>query len=125
MVALDYPSLVGVVHLDFLSEHKEQLLTPMAFQTFGNLLLAGVNPRVTESRQLPRVALSGHDGPHNHLSGHPAQVAESIEIRWPSGKIETLENVPADAIYTIVEGSGIRSTTPLPPPAVGAMNRAR
>jgi len=32
---------------------------------------------------------------------------ESVEIRWPNGKVETLENVAADAIYTIVEGSGI------------------
>ncbi len=40
---------------------------------------------------------------------------ESVEIRWPSGKVETLENVAADSIYTIVEGSGIRDTKPLPP----------
>jgi len=33
---------------------------------------------------------------------------DSVEIRWPSGKIETLENVGADSIYTIVEGAGIR-----------------
>ncbi len=38
---------------------------------------------------------------------------DSVEIRWPSGKIETLENVPADAIYTVVESSGIRDTNQL------------
>jgi len=37
---------------------------------------------------------------------------DSVEIRWPSGKLETLENVAADAIYTIVEGSGIATQTP-------------
>ena len=41
---------------------------------------------------------------------------DSVEIRWPSGAVETLQNLPADAIYTIVEGSGIRDTQPLPPP---------
>jgi hypothetical protein len=41
---------------------------------------------------------------------------DSVEIRWPSGKPETLENVAADSIYTIVEGSGIRDTKPLPAP---------
>jgi hypothetical protein len=41
---------------------------------------------------------------------------ESVEIRWPSGKIETLENVPADFVYTIVEASGIRDSKPLPAP---------
>ena len=42
---------------------------------------------------------------------------DSVEIRWPNGATETLRNVPADAIYTIVEGSGIRDTKPLPPPS--------
>jgi enediyne biosynthesis protein E4 len=41
---------------------------------------------------------------------------DSVEIRWPSGATETLQNVAGDAIYTIVEGSGIRNSTPLPPP---------
>ena len=41
---------------------------------------------------------------------------ESVEIRWPNGQTETLKNVAADAIYTIVEGSGIRDTTALPAP---------
>jgi hypothetical protein len=42
---------------------------------------------------------------------------DSVEIRWPSGKLETLENLPSDSIYTIVESSGIRDTKPLPAPA--------
>jgi hypothetical protein len=37
---------------------------------------------------------------------------DSVEIRWPSGKVETLENVAGDSIYTIVEGSGIRDSKP-------------
>ncbi len=40
---------------------------------------------------------------------------DSVEIRWPSGKVETLENLAGDSIYTIIEGSGIRDTNPLPP----------
>jgi len=60
-----------------------------------------------------------------HFGLGAAKKMESVEIRWPSGKVETLENVPADAIYTIVEGSGIRNATPLPPPAGGAANGAR
>jgi hypothetical protein len=48
---------------------------------------------------------------------------DSVEIRWPNGATETLQNVPADAIYTIVEGSGIRDTKPLPPP--GAVPNGR
>jgi hypothetical protein len=42
---------------------------------------------------------------------------ESVEVRWPNGKTETLENLGADAIYTIVEGEGVRQTKSLPLPA--------
>jgi hypothetical protein len=59
-----------------------------------------------------------------HFGLGAARKIESVEIRWPSGKVETLENVAADAIYTFVEGSGIRTSTTLPPPAGGATNGA-
>ena len=39
-----------------------------------------------------------------------------VEIRWPSGKVEVLRDVPADFIYTIVEGQGIAGKIPLPTP---------
>jgi hypothetical protein len=39
---------------------------------------------------------------------------DTLEIRWPSGKLETLENVAADSIYTLVEGAGIRDAKSLP-----------
>ena len=39
-----------------------------------------------------------------------------VEIRWPSGQVEVLRDVPADFIYTVVEGHGIEGKTPLPPP---------
>jgi hypothetical protein len=56
-----------------------------------------------------------------HFGLGTAKKMESVEIRWPSGKVETLENVAADAIYTIVEGAGIRESKALPP-AGGATN---
>ena len=59
-----------------------------------------------------------------HFGLGTAKKMESVEIRWPNGKVETLDNVAADAIYTIVEGSGIRNTAPLPPPAGGVQNGA-
>jgi hypothetical protein len=49
---------------------------------------------------------------------------DSVEIRWPSGRVETLENVAADSIYTIVESSGIRDTKPLPPFSASALPSA-
>ena len=37
-----------------------------------------------------------------------------VGIRWPNGNTERLENVSADSILTIVEGTGIQSSKPLP-----------
>ena len=39
---------------------------------------------------------------------------DEVEIKWPSGKLETLHDVPADFIYTIIEGEGIKQKTILP-----------
>ena len=36
-----------------------------------------------------------------------------VEIRWPDGNTEVLNDVAADQLYTIVEGRGIQSRTPL------------
>jgi enediyne biosynthesis protein E4 len=51
-----------------------------------------------------------------HFGLGTASKMESVEIRWPNGTTETLQNIAGDNIYTIVEGSGIRDTKPLPPP---------
>jgi hypothetical protein len=41
---------------------------------------------------------------------------DEVTVRWPNGESETLRDLPADFIYTIVEGQGIKDKTPLPPP---------
>ena len=41
---------------------------------------------------------------------------DSVEIQWPSGTVEKLQNLAPDNIYTLVEGKGIRDTKPLPAP---------
>src|SRR5437867_963534 len=51
-----------------------------------------------------------------HFGLGTAKKMESVEIRWPNGTVETLQNVSADCIYTIVEGAGILDTKALPPP---------
>jgi hypothetical protein len=59
-----------------------------------------------------------------HFGLGTAKKMESVEIRWPNGTVETLQNLAADCIYTILEGAGIRDTKTLPPPVVGATNGA-
>jgi hypothetical protein len=39
---------------------------------------------------------------------------DEVTVRWPNGQSEVIKNVPADFIYTIVEGQGIKDRVPLP-----------
>jgi hypothetical protein len=59
--------------------------------------------------------LSTND-PRLHFGLAGDSVMDKVEIRWPNGGVETLRNIPADAIYTVVEGQGIKGTIKLPPP---------
>jgi hypothetical protein len=59
--------------------------------------------------------LSTND-PRLHFGLATDSVIDKVEIRWPNGSVEVLKSLAADAIYTIVEGQGVTSTTKLPPP---------
>jgi hypothetical protein len=47
---------------------------------------------------------------HFGLGSHPR--AEKVEIAWPSGAKETLNNLAVDRFYTVQEGKGVISTHP-------------
>ena len=51
-----------------------------------------------------------------HFGLGKAEKLDSVEVQWPSGATEKLQNLAADNIYTIIEGQGIRATKPLPAP---------
>jgi hypothetical protein len=46
-----------------------------------------------------------------------------VSIRWPNGETEVLRDVPADFIYTIVEGAGIQQRVALPPLPRNGVNK--
>jgi hypothetical protein len=54
------------------------------------------------------------DDPRLHFGLGSEARMDQVKIRWPNGNTETLEGVPADFIYTIVEGEGIKDKTALP-----------
>jgi hypothetical protein len=91
---------------------------------------AAIGARVTilasGVRQFSEVRAGGSYLSQNDLRQHfglgPATKIDSMEIRWPNGKVETLQNLAADAIYTIVEGKGIQDIKHLPAPATGSPN---
>ena len=57
--------------------------------------------------------LSSND-PRLHFGLGAETMMTEVEIRWPSGRVEALSNIPADFIYTIVEGEGIKDKAALP-----------
>ncbi len=42
----------------------------------------------------------------------PATKVDVVEVRWPTGKVETLKDLVSDKIYTIIEGQGIKDDVP-------------
>jgi hypothetical protein len=51
-----------------------------------------------------------------HFGLGSAAKIEWVQVRWPSGLTERFENLPADSIHTLKEGSGI-PIHPAPSPA--------
>lgn len=79
-----------------------------------------VKVQTGESVQWDRVRTGGSYISGNDLRLHfgleDRNSADSVEIRWPSGATEKLQNVPANRILTIQEGKGVvRSLNPSKP----------
>jgi enediyne biosynthesis protein E4 len=49
-----------------------------------------------------------------HFGLGASEKMREVDIRWPNGETETLHDVPADFIYTVVEGTGIQNKQALP-----------
>jgi hypothetical protein len=45
-----------------------------------------------------------------HFGLGSAARASKVEIRWPSGQVDTLTDLPANRIYAVTEGQGVRRT---------------
>lgn len=61
--------------------------------------------------------LASHD-PREILGLGSSRVVNSLEIRWPSGKVDKLANLPVNTYIRVVEGEGILKTgapSPSPP----------
>jgi len=72
-----------------------------------------------EHQQIDEVRSGGSYASQNDLRvhfglGHASQ-ADRLEIRWPSGQVDSLENVPADQLIYVEEGKGITRKISFPP----------
>ena len=83
----------------------------------------GIGARVTVNSgklvQFSEVRSGGSYLSQNDLRLHFGLGAEAkmsvVAIAWPSGKTDTLHDIPADFIYTILEGKGIRDKSRISP----------
>jgi hypothetical protein len=51
-----------------------------------------------------------------HFGLGSEKVMKRVQILWPSGLKEEMKDLAADAIYTVVEGQGIKGTVKLSEP---------
>jgi hypothetical protein len=51
-----------------------------------------------------------------HFGLGSERLMKRVQILWPSGDKEEIKDLAADAIYTLVEGQGVRETVKLPAP---------
>jgi hypothetical protein len=59
--------------------------------------------------------LSQND-PRLHFGLGAETKIDEVEIKWPSGNVEVLNDIAADFIYKIVEGAGVQKRMALPRP---------
>jgi len=82
---------------------------------------SGIGTRLTlttNGKRQVREIVSGssylaQNDPRAHFGLGAAQRAERLDIRWPDGASEIVENLPANQIVTVRQGQGIVSRTPL------------
>jgi hypothetical protein len=49
-----------------------------------------------------------------HFGIGSADKVELLEVRWPSGDVETLKNLQANQLYYVTEGKGITRAEAFP-----------
>ena len=54
--------------------------------------------------------MSSHD-PREILGAGQAAKIDSVEIKWPSGKVDKLANPPINQYIKVVEGEGVAKTS--------------
>jgi len=81
--------------------------------TKSNRLAIGARLKITAGgmTQTEEIHSGGSYLSQNDLRVHfglgAAKKIESVEIRWPSGKIERIKDLDADKFYSVLEGQGI------------------
>ena len=78
----------------------------------GTRLDADDGPAPADPRGAVGIQLPGAERPARAFRAGPGESIRRLEIRWPGGMTETVENLPANHVITIREGKGIVSRVP-------------
>jgi hypothetical protein len=95
-----------------------RLVGGSAGRTTDNRDAIGARVRLTSgARTQVREATSGssylgQNDPRVHFGIGAATSVDRLEIRWPSGRTELLQHVPANHVITVREGDGVVSRAP-------------
>ena len=74
----------------------------------GALVRVTANGRTEAQAVLSQASYYSHDDLRLHFGLGSAAAAETVEVRWPSGRVETLKDVRASRVVTIKEGAADR-----------------
>ena len=78
----------------------------------GARVTVKVGPRVLVDEVRSGSSYDSNNDMRLHFGLGAATKVESVQIRWPSGLTEQFDNLPADTIHTLKEGSGAATKSP-------------
>jgi hypothetical protein len=107
------PSLLRNEYIDKQKGEKNNWLKVKLIGTKSNRSAIGARVQVKSGLHLQTQEVTSQSSyySHNDLRLHfglgPGAKAAQLEIRWPSGQVETIKDVAVNQIVTIKEGSGL------------------
>jgi hypothetical protein len=78
----------------------------------GARLVLTVGPRRLQREVQSGSSYLGQNDLRVHFGLGQAAIAERLEIRWPNGAVEVMQNIAANQVITVQEGKGIVNRTP-------------
>jgi enediyne biosynthesis protein E4 len=120
IVVINTGGLPGVLLNETQSQNHRVLFRLVGTKSNKSAIGARLTVKAGTVAQFSEVRAGGsyisQNDPRLHFGLGAESKLDEVEIRWPSGKLEVLRNIPADFIYTIVEGQGIVQKAALPGP---------
>jgi hypothetical protein len=105
-----------LLHAESVNQNNWIKIKTVGTKSNRNGIGARIKCVTADGSQIDEVRSGGSYYSQNDLRVHfglgKNQKALSIEIRWPSGRVETLKNTAANQLIVVKEGAGIVRATP-------------